>query len=143
MNSILLILLGVVLGVVIGWLLAGARTRTEMVKSQVDAEGRVKAAEGTLQEVRARLGSPSSHAGWPRAANWAGFSKNSETKASRRSRRKPSSKTPGMRPQDSNQLRERLKVEGELRVAAETKLRETQANLEEQKQTVGRSEERL
>ena len=55
MNSILLILLGVALGVAIGWLVAAARTRTEMVKSQVDAEGRVKAAEGTLQEVRARL----------------------------------------------------------------------------------------
>ena len=56
MNSILLILLGVALGAAIGWLLAAARTRTELVKSQVDAEGRVKAAEGTLQEVRARVG---------------------------------------------------------------------------------------
>jgi len=56
MNSIFLILLGVALGVVIGWLVAAGRTRTEMVKSQVDAEGRVKVAEGTLQEVRARLG---------------------------------------------------------------------------------------
>src|SRR5208282_5212364 len=56
MNSILLILLGVVLGAVIVWLLAAARTRTELAKSQVDAEGRVKAAEGALQEVRARVG---------------------------------------------------------------------------------------
>ena len=55
MNSIMLILLGVVLGVVIGWLLAASRSRSELVKSQVDAEGRVKAAEGTLQEVRARF----------------------------------------------------------------------------------------
>src|SRR5208283_2310711 len=56
MNSILLILLGVALGIAIGWLVAAARTRTELVKSQVDAEGRVKAAEGTLLEVRARIG---------------------------------------------------------------------------------------
>ncbi len=55
MNAILLVLLGVLLGAVIGWLLAASRTRAELVKSQVDAEGRVKAAEGTLQEVRARL----------------------------------------------------------------------------------------
>ena len=56
MNSILLILLGVALGGVIGWLLAAARTRTDLLKSQMDAEGRVKAVEGTLQEVRERVG---------------------------------------------------------------------------------------
>jgi len=33
MNTILLVLLSVVLGAVIGWLLAAARTRTELVKS--------------------------------------------------------------------------------------------------------------
>ena len=56
MNSILLVLLGVALGAAIGWLLAAARTKSELVKSQVDAEGRVKAAESTLQEVRAQWG---------------------------------------------------------------------------------------
>ena len=60
MNSILLILLSVALGAVlggaIGWLLAAARMRTGLVESQVDAEGRVKAAEGALLEVRARVG---------------------------------------------------------------------------------------
>jgi TolA-binding protein len=55
MNSFLLVLLGVVLGMAIGWLLAAARSHAELVKSQVDAEGRVKAAEGMLQEVRARV----------------------------------------------------------------------------------------
>src|SRR5579862_5464620 len=55
MNAILLVLLGVLLGAAIGWLLAANRSRTDIIKAQVDAEGRVKAAEGTLQEVRARL----------------------------------------------------------------------------------------
>ena len=98
MNSILLILLGVALGVVIGWLVAAARTRTEMVKFQVDAEGRVKAAEGTLQEVRARLSTLQATLDG-RERESAGFSRSSVTKASRRSRRKLSWKTPGLRPQ--------------------------------------------
>jgi NhaP-type Na+/H+ or K+/H+ antiporter len=41
MNTILLILLGVALGAVIGWLLAATRARSELVKSQVDAGGRL------------------------------------------------------------------------------------------------------
>jgi DNA recombination protein RmuC len=79
MNSILLLLLGVALGAVIGWLLAAVRTRSELVKSQTE-----------LENVRSALA-------------------------------------------DLNELRERLKTEGESRVASETKLREAQVSLEEQK----------
>jgi len=56
MNSILLILLGMAVGGVMGWLLAVSRTRAELAKFQVDAEGRMQAVEGTLLEVRARVG---------------------------------------------------------------------------------------
>jgi len=79
MNSILLLVLGVALGAVIGWLLAAVRTRSELVKSQTE-----------LENVRGALA-------------------------------------------DLNELRDRLKTEGESRVAAETQLRETQASLAEQK----------
>jgi len=57
------VMLGVLLGIAIGWLLAAARTRTELVKSQVDAEGRVKrggrATGGPGADRR-----PPSRAGW-------------------------------------------------------------------------------
>ena len=96
MNPILLILLGIVLGGAIGWLLAAARARTELAKSQVDAEGRVKAAEGTLQEVRARVGAVQTS--WRIAsANSVGFNKGCGMRANRRSRRKQNSKAPGAR----------------------------------------------
>jgi DNA recombination protein RmuC len=89
MNSILLLVLGVALGAVIGWLLAAVRTRSELVKSQTE-----------LGNVRNALA-------------------------------------------DLNELRERLKTEGESRVAAETKLREAQVSLEEQKKLLEEAKKNL
>jgi DNA recombination protein RmuC len=89
MNSILLLVLGVALGAVIGWLLAAVRTRSELVKSQTE-----------LGNVRSALA-------------------------------------------DLNELRERLKTEGESRVAAETKLREAQVSLEEQKKLLEEAKKNL
>jgi DNA recombination protein RmuC len=89
MNSILLLVLGVALGAVIGWLLASVRTRSELVKSQTE-----------LGNVRSALA-------------------------------------------DLNELRERLKTEGESRVAAETKLREAQVSLEEQKKLLEEAKKNL
>jgi DNA recombination protein RmuC len=142
MNSILLILLGVVLGGVIGWLLAAARTRTELVKSQVDAEGRVKAAEGTLQEVRARVGAlQTSLEGRERELGELQQSLRQESEQKVKAQTElENSRTAA---EDSHQLRERLKVEGELRVGAETKLRETQTNLEEQKKLLEEAKKNL
>ena len=132
MNSIMLILLGVVLGIVIGWLLAASRSRSELVKSQVDAEGRVKAAEGTLQEVRARLSTLQATLDG-RERELGGLQQKLREESEQKVKAQTELENARIAAQDSNQLRERLKGEGELRVAAETKLRESQANLEEQK----------
>ena len=132
MNSIMLILLGVVLGIVIGWLLAASRSRSELVKSQVDAEGRVKAAEGTLQEVRARLSTLQATLDG-RERELGGLQLKLREESEQKVKAQTELENARIAAQDSNQLRERLKGEGELRVAAETKLRESQANLEEQK----------
>src|ERR1035438_7540696 len=132
MNSIVLILLGVVLGVVIGWLLAASRSHSELVKSQVDSEGRVKAAEGTLQEVRARLSTLQATLDG-RERELGGLQQKLREESEVKVKAQTELENARIGAQDSNQLRERLKSEGELRVAAETKLRESQANLEEQK----------
>ncbi len=132
MNSIMLILLGVVLGFVIGWLVAAARTRTEMVKFQVDAEGRVKAAEGTLQEVRVRLSTLQATLDG-RDRESAGLQQKLRDESEQKVKAQTELENARVAAADSNQLRERLKAEGELRVAAETKLDKAQANLEEQK----------
>ncbi len=132
MNSILLVLLGAVLGIAIGWLVASARTRTELVKSQVDAEGRVKAAEGTLLEVRARVGALQASLD-DREREVGGLQQELREEGEQKVKAQTELGNARTAAEDSNQLRERLKVEGELRVAAETKLLETQSSLEEQK----------
>jgi DNA recombination protein RmuC len=132
MNSIMFISLGVVLGVVIGWLLAAGRSRSELVKSQVDSEGRVKAAEGTLLEVRARLSTLQATLDG-RERELGGLQQKLREESEVKVKAQTELENARIAAQDSNQLRERLKSEGELRVAAETKLRESQANLEEQK----------
>jgi DNA recombination protein RmuC len=133
MNSILVIVLGVVLGGAIGWLAAAARTRAELVKLQVDGEGRVKAAEGTLQELRARLQTLQVTLDG-RERELGGLQQELREQGEQKVKAQTELENASTAAQDSKQLRERLKSEGELRVAAETKLREAQLNMEEQKQ---------
>jgi DNA recombination protein RmuC len=142
MNSILLVLLGVALGVAIGWLLAAARTRTELVRSQVDAEGRVRAAEGTLQEVRARVGALQASLD-DRERELGELRQKLREEGEQKVKAQTELENARIAAEDSNQLRERLKIEGELRVAAETKLRETQASLEEQKKLLEEAKKTL
>jgi DNA recombination protein RmuC len=142
MNAILLVLLGVLLGAAIGWLLAGSRTRAELVKAQVDAEGRVKAAEGTLQEVRARLSTLQATLDG-REREMSGLQQKLREESEQKVRAQTELESARIAAEDSRQLRERLKAEGELRVAAETNLRESQANLEEQKKILDEARKSL
>jgi len=132
MNTILLILLGMTLGGVVGWLLAASRARAELLKSQVEAEGRVKAAEGTLQEVRAQMGNLQTSFE-SRLKELDTLQRKLREEGEQKVRAQTDLENARSAAADSNQLRERLKAEGEVRVAAETRLRETQANLEDQK----------
>jgi DNA recombination protein RmuC len=142
MNSILLILLGAVLGGVIGWLAAAARTRTELLTSRVDAEGRLKAAEGALQEVRARVGTL--HAALDgREKELGGLQQKLREESEQKVKAQTELENAGRAAEDVKQLRERLKAEGELRVAAETTLREAQANLEAQKKLLEEAKKNL
>ena len=132
MNTILLILLGMTLGGVVGWLLTASRARAELLKSQVEAEGRVKAAEGTLQEVRAQMGNLQTSFE-SRLKEIDTLQRKLREEGEQKVRAQTDLENARSAAADSNQLRERLKAEGEVRVAAETRLRETQANLEDQK----------
>jgi len=132
MNIILWVLLGAALGAAIGWLLAAARMRTEMVKSQMDAEGRVKVAEGTLAEVRAQVTALQSSLD-NRQKEIEGLQQKLRDESEQKVKAQTELASAKTAAEDSEQLRERLKDASELRVAAETRLRESQANLEEQK----------
>jgi DNA recombination protein RmuC len=142
MGSIFFIVLGVVLGGVIGWLVAAASTRADLVKLQVDGEGRVKAAEGTLQELRARLETVQVTLDG-REREMGGLQQELREEGEQKIKAQTELENARAAAQDSNQLRDRLKAEGELRVAAETKLREAQLNMEEQKQLLEASKKTL
>ena len=142
MNAILMIFLGMAIGAVIGWLLAAARSRSELVKSQVDAEGRIKSAEGTLQEVRAQLaGLQTSLEG--RERDLSVLQQRLREESEQKVRAQTALENARLAAQDSSQLRDRLKTEGEARVAAETQFREAQANLEEQKRLLEEAKKNL
>lgn len=142
MNTILAILLGIAVGAALGWLLAAARTRTQLFTSQVDAEGRVKAAEGTLQEVRARVSALQTSLDG-RAAELAALQQKLREESEQKVKAQTELDNARSAVEDAGELRERLKREGELRVAAETTLRETQMNLDEQKKLLEEAKKTL
>ena len=142
MNAILLILLGVVLGAVIGWLVAADRIRSELVRSQVDAEGRVKAAEGTLTEVRARVSTLQTTLEG-REKELSELQQKLRGESDQKVKAQTELANAKTAAEDANQLRERLKREGELRVAAETSLREAQANIEAQRKLLEEAKKNL
>src|SRR5690242_4242018 len=114
MNAILLILLGAVLGTAIGWLLAASRNRSELVTSQVEAEGRVKAAEGTLLEVRSRLSTLQSTLE-AKERDLAALQEKLREESEQKVKAQTELDNAKTASEDSRQLRERLKSEGELR----------------------------
>lgn len=142
MNSFLFVLLGVVLGGICGWLLAAARARTEAVKSQTEAEGRVKLAEGTLAEVRAQLTALGASLD-QRAREMEALQQKLREESEHKVKAQTELASALTAAEDSKQLRERLKEAGELRVAAETKLREAQVSLEEQKKLLEEAKKTL
>ena len=142
MNAIILLGIGIVLGIVVGWLWVTVRSKAELAKAQIEAEGRVKAAESTSGEVRAQLnalrisieGKEKEISGlqqWLRAEGEQKVKAQTEVEQLKGTL------------EDLDALRGRIKTEGELRVAAETRLLEAQANLEEQKKSLDEAKKNL
>jgi DNA recombination protein RmuC len=142
MTSIFLLVIGTVLGIVIAWLWATSRSATVIQRAQVEAEGRVRAAESTLAEVRTQLNAlqASLDAKEKEASSLQQMLRGeSEQKVKAQTELEQLQN----RLEDLEALRERMKTEGEMRVAAETKLAEAQANLEEQKKLLEEAKKNL
>ncbi len=142
MISIALLIIGIVSGFVIAWLWAKAGSAAVVQKVQVEAEGRVKAAEATTAEVRAQL---TAQRGLFEAKEKETSSLQQQLRGESEQKVKAQTELEQLqqRLEDLAVLRERMKTEGEMRVAAETKLREAQASLEEQKKLVGEAKKNL
>jgi DNA recombination protein RmuC len=132
MNAILLLVIGIVLGIVVGWLWVTVRSKAELTKAQIEAEGRVKAAESTLSEVRAQLNALQTS--WDaKEKEISGLQQLLRGEGEQKVKAQTEVEQLKGTLEDLDALRSRIKIEGELRVAAETKLEEAQASLEEQK----------
>ena len=104
MNPWILLLAGLVIGVLIGWLLASLRRNAALSALQVDAEGKTRAAESVAGELRLQVADLQSKLG---------------------------------------ASEQQVRNEATLRVAAETRFTEAQANLEEQKRLLDQAREKL
>jgi len=104
MNPWVLFVVGFVFGAVLAWLWASSRGKDLLSASQIEAEGKVKAAESAVSELRAQAESLRS---------------------------------------SLEELQEKFKADGESRVIAETRLKEAQANLDEQKRLLEEAKTKL
>lgn len=104
MNPWVLFVIGIAVGGVVGWLLAGLRRNSALSTLRVEAEGKTRAAESLTGELRSQV-----------------MDLQTKLVASEQQTRN----------------------EGNLRVAAETRLTEAQANLEDQKRMLEEAREKL
>ncbi len=104
MNPWILFIVGITVGGVVGWLLAGLRRNSSLSALRVETEGKTRAAESLVGELRSQV-------------------VDLQTKLA--------------------SGEQQTRNEGNLRVAAETRLTETQANLEDQKRMLEEAREKL
>jgi len=142
MNAIIPLVIGIVLGIVVGWLWVTVRSKAELAKAQIEAEGRVKAAESTSSEVRAQLNALriSIEA---KEKEISGLQQLLRAEGEKKVKAQTEVEQLKGTLEDLDALRSRIKTEGELRVAAETKLLEAQANLEQQKKSLDEAKKNL
>lgn len=142
MNLWLMLGLGLVFGGGFTWILCSFRTKALVSAREIEAAGKVKAAESAALELRARLSelrqslSETSH---DLALVRDHLKLESEQKVASQSELAQLRTTV----EDIATLRERLKTEGEQKVAAETQLREAQDNLQEQRQLLNDARQQL
>jgi DNA recombination protein RmuC len=142
MMSIALLISGVVSGFVIAWLWARVRSAGVVERLHVEAEGRVKAAEATTAEVRARVTALQGLFD-AKGKEASGLQQELRGESEQKVKAQTELEQLQQRMEEVAALRERMKSEGEMRVAAETKLQEAQASLEEQKKLVGEAKKNL
>jgi len=137
-----MLILGVLVGGVVTWVWSQLRTRTLVSAYQLEAEGKVKTAEGSVLELRTRVNELRQT-----------LEKSSKELEIVRDHLKLESEVKAATQSEVNHLREsledvaslreRLKSEGELKVAAETQLREAQSSFEEQRKLLDDARKQL
>lgn len=142
MQLLLVLLVGTAIGFAIAWLASGSKWQAQLSGYKVQAEGNLKGAESTIQELRRNVSEVKADLG----AKVGEISKLQETlkmeceqKAAAQAELREARSTI----QELTTVRDQLNSESQLRVAAETKLTESEKNLEQQKRLLDEAKARL
>lgn len=142
MQTILILLIGLGIGALVGWLWSNGKLMSELSIYKIQAEGNLRIAETTVFDLRSKqVESRSELERKNQEVN--GLQQQlraeSEQKAAAQAElRQTRESLEGLAP-----VRDQLNSESRLRVAAETKLKESEANLEEQKKLLEQATAKL
>jgi len=142
MQLLVIFLFGAAIGSAIAWLVSGSKWRAQLSDYKVQAEGNVKGAESTIQELRTNIAEAkaSSDAKLKEISNvQQSLRSESEQKAAAQAELREARSAF----QELIGVRDQLNAESQARVAAETKLRESGKNLEEQKKLLEEAKAKL
>jgi DNA recombination protein RmuC len=142
MNAIIALGAGIILGILVGWLWATVRAKAALARAQIEAEGRIRAAESSLAEVRAQLPALQDSLA-AKEKEIAGLQQALRLESEAKAKAQTALEHMQAGKEELEALRGRIQAEGERRVAAETQLREAQANLEEQKKVLAEAKKNL
>ncbi len=142
MQLYLALALGIPLGFLIGWFLAVLRVKTELSNYRLQAEGSLKAADGTVLELRRNLAEVKNESD-SKAKEVSSVLQLLKEEGEKKAAAVAELKETRFALQELSTVRDQLYTESQFRVAAETKLTESRANLEEQKRLLEEARTRL
>lgn len=138
----IILLIGIAVGVLIGWLLGASKLRKDIFDFRIQAEGNLRAAESTATELRSKL--LEMRADFDvRGREMSELQRQLKAESEQRAAAEAELRQTRSALEDVSIVRDQLSIEGQLRVTAETKLKESQANLDEQKKLLDEAKARL
>ncbi len=133
---------GFAIGALVGWLWANFKSRSEFANYKIQAEGNLRVAETTVTNLRAKQMELRSELDSNNQA-LANAQQQWRIEGEHRAAAQAELKEARASLLEMSSIRERLESESRLRVAAETKLIETQSNLEEQMKLLDEAKTKL
>ena len=138
METILILLVGLGLGALVGWLWANVKSKSELAR----VEGNLRVAEAATSDLRTKQAEARSEL---EAKNQElnGLQQQLRAEGEQKAAAQAELRQARASLEDLASVRNQLNSESQLRVAAETKLKETETNLEEQRKLLGEATVRL
>lgn len=142
MQMILILLLGLAIGAVVGWLWTRAKANAELANYKIQAEGNLRVAETTISNLRTKQ-TESRNELDAKNQEARGLQQQLRAEGEQKAAAQAELRQTRSSLEDLSSVRDQLSSESQLRVAAETKLKEAEANLEEQRKLLEQATAKL